>query len=130
MVESILILHQCSMETAQMVTRRVAKSAQNIMNCSLPSVVDIYVSRCRSRASSIMKPTQQMDCLFVPLPSGTMLWSITAEVQLLSRGRRNELVASLRKPSAPYCSCCGLNTVFSIHLLRCWDLSVNFILFT
>ncbi|KAI4891374.1 hypothetical protein NFI96_006356 [Prochilodus magdalenae] len=57
--------------------QRVVKAAQRSVGVSLPTTTDIYTSRCRKRATCIMKdPTHPAHSLFVPLPSGRRLRSI------------------------------------------------------
>ncbi|KAI3372599.1 hypothetical protein L3Q82_023075 [Scortum barcoo] len=65
--------------------QRVVKAAQRTVGRSLPTTTDIYTSRCRKRASCIMKdPTHTAHCeLFVPLPSGRRLRSIKSRTTRL-----------------------------------------------
>ncbi|KAI4879285.1 hypothetical protein NFI96_006046 [Prochilodus magdalenae] len=56
--------------------QRVVKAAQRSVGVSLPTTTDIYTSRCRKRATCIMKdPTHPAHSLFVPVPSGRRLRS-------------------------------------------------------
>ena len=51
--------------------QRVVKAAQRIIGCPLPSLTDIYTSRCLSRATSIIKDSSHPGSdLFDLLPSG------------------------------------------------------------
>ncbi|KAL0173817.1 hypothetical protein M9458_029785, partial [Cirrhinus mrigala] len=51
--------------------QRVAKAAQKIIGCPLPSLLDIYTSRCLSRAENIIKDSSHpASDLFNLLPSG------------------------------------------------------------
>ncbi|XP_072530550.1 cytosolic phospholipase A2 gamma-like [Salminus brasiliensis] len=53
------------------------KAALKSVGVTLPTTMDIYTSRCRKRATCIMKdPTHPAHSLFVPLPSDRRLWSI------------------------------------------------------
>ena len=62
--------------------QRVVKNAQKITQSSLPSIEDIYTSRCRSTAARIMEdPTHPAHKLFDPLPSGRRLRSIKANTE-------------------------------------------------
>ncbi|KAI4871444.1 hypothetical protein NFI96_013072, partial [Prochilodus magdalenae] len=64
--------------------QRVVKAAQRSVGVSLPTTTDIYTSRCRKRATCIMKdPTHPAHSLFVPLPSGRRLRSIKCKTNRL-----------------------------------------------
>ncbi|KAI3368909.1 hypothetical protein L3Q82_025424 [Scortum barcoo] len=81
-----LLLQMCGGERPVLLHHRVARqllggreegsaeggeeaAAQRTVGCSLPTTTDIYTSRCRKRASCIMKdPTHTAHELFVPLP--------------------------------------------------------------
>ncbi|TKS65279.1 putative RNA-directed DNA polymerase from transposon BS [Collichthys lucidus] len=64
--------------------QRVVKAAQRTVGCSLSTTTDIYTSRCRKRASCIMKDsTHPAHTLFAPLPSGRRLWSIKSRTTRL-----------------------------------------------
>uniref|UniRef100_A0A803KDV6 Alkylated DNA repair protein AlkB homologue 8 N-terminal domain-containing protein n=1 Tax=Xenopus tropicalis TaxID=8364 RepID=A0A803KDV6_XENTR len=50
---------------------RVVRSAEEIIDCSLPTLEHIYSSRCRKKAMDIIHdPTHPGHCLFQLLPSG------------------------------------------------------------
>lgn len=71
--------------------QRIVKAAQKI--CSLPSINDIYISRCRSKATSIMKDaTHPARRLFVLLPSGRRLQSIKARTTRMKNSFYSEAV--------------------------------------
>ncbi|KAI3376216.1 hypothetical protein L3Q82_016730 [Scortum barcoo] len=67
----IIVWHGSCSAAEKKALQRVVKAAQRTVGCSLPTTTDIYTSRCRKRASCIMKdPTHAAHALFVPLPSG------------------------------------------------------------
>ncbi|KAI3362841.1 hypothetical protein L3Q82_001884 [Scortum barcoo] len=76
--------------------QRVVKAAQRTVGCSLPTTTDIYTSRCRKRASCIMKdPTHTTaHALFVPLPSGRRLRSIKSRTTRLRNSFFPEAIVS------------------------------------
>lgn len=62
--------------------QRVVKTPEKICGSSLPPVSDIYASRCRSKATSIMKDaTHPAHSLFFPLRSGRRLQSRKARTK-------------------------------------------------
>ncbi len=62
----------------------VVKSAHRITGSSFPNIEDIYSSRCRDRAVSIIKDSfHPAYGLFTPLPSGRRLRSIHARTTRL-----------------------------------------------
>ncbi|KAI3366413.1 hypothetical protein L3Q82_000568 [Scortum barcoo] len=81
----IIVWHgSCSAAEKKALQRVVVKAAQRTVGCSLPTTTDIYTSRCRKRASCIMKdPTHTAHALFVPLPSGRRLRSIKSRTTRL-----------------------------------------------
>ena len=88
-VESILcscitVWHGSCSVAEKKALQRVVKAAQRTVGCSLSTTTDIYSSRCRKRASCIMKdPTHPAHALFVPLPSGRRLRSIKSRTTRL-----------------------------------------------
>ncbi|KAI3360227.1 hypothetical protein L3Q82_014547 [Scortum barcoo] len=73
----IIVWHGSCSAAEKKALQRVVKAAQRTVGRSLPTTTDIYTSRCRKRASCIMKdPTHTAHALFVPLPSGRRLRSI------------------------------------------------------
>ncbi len=55
-IESVLSASQCSMEIPQTRTaQRVVRLAERISGSTLPSLQDIYLKRCKSRAAKIIK---------------------------------------------------------------------------
>jgi len=58
--------------------QRVVKAAQRIIGCPLPSLMDIYTSRCLRRAKNIVKDSSHPSFhLFNLLPSGRRYRCIT-----------------------------------------------------
>lgn len=58
----------------------VVKSAKKIIKHSLPSVSDIYITRCRRRAACILRDLSHLEnSLFATLHSGRMLLSIRGQ---------------------------------------------------
>ncbi|KAI4885188.1 hypothetical protein NFI96_009362, partial [Prochilodus magdalenae] len=71
---SINVWHGSCSAADRKALQRVVKAAQRSVGVSLPTTTDIYTSRCRKRATCIMKdPTHPAHSLFVPLPSGRRL---------------------------------------------------------
>ncbi|KAI3365925.1 hypothetical protein L3Q82_009696 [Scortum barcoo] len=80
----IIVWHGSCSAAEKKALQRVVKAAQRTVGCSLPTTTDIYTSRCRKRASCIMKdPTHTAHELFVPLPSGRRLRSIKSRTTRL-----------------------------------------------
>ncbi|KAI4887474.1 hypothetical protein NFI96_007943, partial [Prochilodus magdalenae] len=88
-VESVLcsginVWHGSCSAADRKALQRVVKAAQRSVGVSLPTTTDIYTSRCRKRATCIMKdPTHPAHSLFVPLPSGRRLRSIKCKTNRL-----------------------------------------------
>ncbi|KAI3364884.1 hypothetical protein L3Q82_001068 [Scortum barcoo] len=51
----IIVWHGSCSAAEKKALQRVVKAAQRTVGCSLPTTTDIYTSRCRKRASCIMK---------------------------------------------------------------------------
>ncbi|KAI3355733.1 hypothetical protein L3Q82_004320 [Scortum barcoo] len=80
----IIVWHGSCSAAEKKALQRVVKAAQRTVGRSLPTTTDIYTSRCRKRASCIMKdPTHTAHELFVPLPSGRRLRSIKSRTTRL-----------------------------------------------
>ncbi len=63
--------------------RRVVRLAERISGSALPSLQDIYLKRCKSRAAKIIKdPNHHLFCL---LPSGKRFRSMMAKTERLRR---------------------------------------------
>ncbi|KAI4898113.1 hypothetical protein NFI96_015382, partial [Prochilodus magdalenae] len=81
---SINVWHGSCSAADRKALQRVVKAAQRSVGVSLPTTTDIYTSRCRKRATCIMKdPTHPAHSLFVPLPSGRRLRSIKCRTNRL-----------------------------------------------
>ncbi|KAI4872504.1 hypothetical protein NFI96_028426, partial [Prochilodus magdalenae] len=81
---SINVWHGSCSAADRKALQRVVKAAQRSVGVSLPTTTDIYTSRCRKRATCIMKdPTHPAHSLFVPLPSGRRLRSIKCKTNRL-----------------------------------------------
>ncbi len=80
---------QCDMETAPIRTSkpcRVVRLAERISGFALPSLQDIYLKRCESRAAKIIKDSNHPgNWLFVLLPSGKRFHSMMAKTESLRR---------------------------------------------
>ncbi|KAI4893701.1 hypothetical protein NFI96_000602 [Prochilodus magdalenae] len=92
---SINVWHGSCSAADRKALQRVVKAAQRSVGVSLPTTTDIYTSRCRKRATCIMRdPTHPAHPLFVPLPSGRRLRSVKCRTNRL----RNSFI-----PEAMYC---------------------------
>ncbi len=66
--------------------QRVVRLAERISGSALPSLQDIYLKRCRSRAAKIIKDsTHPGNHLFCLLPSGKRFRSMMAKTERLRR---------------------------------------------
>ncbi len=66
--------------------QRVVRLAERISGSALPSLQDIYLKRCKSRAAKIIKNTNHPgNCLFILLPSGKRYRSMMAKTERLRR---------------------------------------------
>ncbi len=66
--------------------QRVVRLAERISGSALPSLQDIYLKRCRSRAVKITKDSNHPgNCLFTLLPSGKRFCSLMAKTERLRR---------------------------------------------
>ncbi len=65
---------------------RVVRLAERISGSALPSLQDIYLKRCKSRAAKIIKNTNHPgNRLFILLPSGKCFRSMMAKTERLRR---------------------------------------------
>ncbi|KAI4890202.1 hypothetical protein NFI96_002001, partial [Prochilodus magdalenae] len=81
---SINVWHGSCSAADRKALQRVVKAAQRSVGVSLPTTTDIYTSRCRKRATCIMRdPTHPAHSLFVPLPSGRRLRSVKCRTNRL-----------------------------------------------
>ncbi len=66
--------------------QRVVRLAERISGSALPSLQDIYLKRCRSRAVKIIKDSNHPgNCLFTLLPSGKCFRCMMAKTERLRR---------------------------------------------
>ncbi len=66
--------------------QRVVRLAERISGSALPSLQDIYLKRCKSRAAKIIKDsTHPRNHLFILLPSGKHFRSMMAKTERLRR---------------------------------------------
>ncbi len=66
--------------------QRVVRLAERISGSALPSLQDIYLKRCRSRAVKIIKDSNHPgNCLFTLLPSGKRFRSLMEKTERLRR---------------------------------------------
>ncbi len=66
--------------------QRVVRLAEHISGSALPSLQDIYLKRCRSRAVKIIKDSNHPgNCLFTLLPSGKRFRCMMAKTERLRR---------------------------------------------
>ncbi len=66
--------------------QRVVRLAERISGSALPSLQDIYLKRCRSRAVKIIKDSNHTgNCLFTLLPSGKRFRCLMAKTERLRR---------------------------------------------
>ncbi len=66
--------------------QRVVRLAERISGSALPSLQDIYLKRCKSRAAKIIKDSNHPgNRLFITLPSGKRFRSMMAKTERLRR---------------------------------------------
>ncbi len=66
--------------------QRVVRLAERISGSALPSLQDIYLKRCKSRAAKIIKDSNHPgNRLFISLPSGKRFRSVLAKTERLRR---------------------------------------------
>ncbi len=66
--------------------QRVVRLAERISGSALPSLQDIYLKRCKSRAAKIIKDSNHPgNHLFITLPSGKRFRSVLAKTERLRR---------------------------------------------
>ncbi len=66
--------------------QRVVRLAERISGSALPSLQDIYLKRCKSRAAKIIKDSNHpSNHLFITLPSGKRFRSMMAKTERLRR---------------------------------------------
>ncbi len=66
--------------------QRVVRLAERISGSALPSLQDIYLKRCKSRAAKIIKDSNHLgNRLFILLPSGKCFRSMMTKTERLRR---------------------------------------------
>ncbi len=87
--DRLLSFYRCSTESVLyfcmvcQLLQRVVNAAQKIVSCSLPSVEDLFSSRCLSRAAALKDPSHPGHHLFELLPSGRCFRSIKSQTNRL-----------------------------------------------
>ncbi len=81
--------------------QRVVRLAERFSGSALPSLQDIYLKRCRSRAVKIIKDSNHPgNCLFTLLPSGKSFRSLMAKTERLRRSFFPQAIRLLNSNSA------------------------------
>ncbi len=81
--------------------QRVVRLAERISGSDLPSLQDIYLKRCKSRAVKIIKDSNHpSNCLFTLLPSGKRFRSLMAKTERLRRSFFPQAIRLLNSNSA------------------------------
>ncbi len=81
--------------------QRVVHLAERISGSALPSLQDIYLKRCRSRAVKIIKDSNHPgNCLFTLLPSGKRFRRLMAKTERLRRSFFPKAIRLLNSNSA------------------------------
>ncbi len=89
--------------------QRVVRLAERISGSALPSLQDIYLKRCRSRAVKIIKDSNHPgNCLFITLPSGKRFRSVLAKTERLRRSFYPQAIRLLNSVSYHNISSTGL----------------------
>ncbi len=80
--------------------QRVVRLAEHISGSALPSLQDIYLKRCRSRAAKIIKDSNHPgNRLFISLPSGKRFRSMMAKTERLRRSFYTQAIRLLNSVS-------------------------------
>ncbi len=81
--------------------QRVVRLAERISGSALPSLQDIYLKRCRSRAVKIIKDSNHPgNCLFTLLPYGKRFRCLMAKTETLRRSFFPQAIRLLNSNSA------------------------------
>ncbi len=81
--------------------QRVVRLAEHISGSALPSLQDIYLKRCRSRAVKIIKDSNHPgNCLFTLLPSGKRFCCLMAKTERLRKSFFPQAIRLLNSNSA------------------------------
>ncbi len=93
--------------------QRVVRLAERISGSTLPSLQDIYLKRCKSRAAKIIKDSNHLgNHLFRLLPSGKRFRSMMAKTERL----RRSFLCCLHIPLIPPVVCTSLSALLFIVL--------------
>ncbi len=80
--------------------QRVVRLAERISGSALPSLQDIYLKRCKSRAAKIIKDSNHPgNRLFITLPSGKRFSSMMAKTERLRRSFFSQAIRLLNSVS-------------------------------
>ncbi len=83
--------------------QRVVRLAERISGSALPSLQDIYLKRCKSRAAKIIKDSNHPgNHLFILLPSGKRFRSMMAKTERLRRSFFPQAIRLLNSNSIKY----------------------------
>ncbi len=94
--------------------QRVVRLAERISGSALPSLQDIYLKRCKSRAAKIIKDsTHSGNHLFCLLPSGKRFRSMMAKTERL---RRSFFPQAIRLLNTKKAVCTSLSSLLFIVL--------------
>ncbi len=80
--------------------QRVVRLAERISGSALPSLQDIYLKRCKSRAVKIKDSNHPGNCLFTLLPSGKRFRNLMAKTERLWRSFFLQAIRLLNSNSA------------------------------
>ena len=98
----------CSMSDKKAM-QRIVRGAEKVIRISLPSVQELFQSRCRSRAQTIIRDASHpLHTFFEPLPSGKQFRS--------HKGQANRLINSFLQQA--------------VRLMNCWSGACALMLFT
>ncbi len=96
--------------------QRVVRLAERISGSALPSLQDIYLKRCKSRAAKIIKDSNHPgNHLFILLPSGRRYRSMLAKTERLKRSFFPQAIRLLNSGSYIITST-GLNIINCNHI--------------
>ncbi len=102
--------------------QRVVRSAEGISGSALPSLQDIYLKRCKSRAAKIIKDSNHPgNRLFITLPSGKRFRSMMAktEKELLPSGHQAPKLSLITSTGLNLINCKNIHYSPSSALLLC-----------
>ena len=100
--------------------QRVVRTAKQIIGVTLPSISDIYTTRCIHNATSIVEdPTHPSHRLFCPFPSGRRYYSIRSVTTRLQNSffpKATRLLDAQGLIWSPLLPCCMLTCVTFLYL--------------